>query len=161
MLRNVLPRVPVVALMAAFLVASSSAFIQPRHTALIAEARSVQQDDVEAQDFIRAASPAGIAPLTSGEVVVIAINGSDGSPSLLAYVGKPGDHPVQLPAGEWWLYALLADGNVRQTTSPLSGPTSISARGSWMFLVIQPRRRRPWPRWFTSPYRVSSSAWRR
>jgi hypothetical protein len=117
-------------LMAAFLVASTSTLIRPHHTAPIAEARSAQQDDVDAQEFIRAGSPASIAPLAPGEIVAIAINGSDGSPSLLAYVGNPGDQPVQLPAGEWWLYALAADGRVRQTSSLVFGPASMTGLGA-------------------------------
>src|SRR2546430_1872621 len=60
--------------------------------------------DADVQQFIRTAPDLGITPLGPDEIVVVAVNGADAGPSLIAYVGNLREQPLELPAGEWWLY---------------------------------------------------------
>ncbi len=116
------------ALALATLIASAGTGL--RVAAPIVEARAAQQPEAaDVQDFIRSPAISGIAPLAPGELVALALNAADNGPALVAYVGSPAERPLRLPAGEWWLYVLAADGRVRQssTARALSEPISAVA----------------------------------
>ena len=85
--------------------------------------------DAEVQQFIRTVPNLGITPLGQDELVLLAVNGADGGPSLIAYVGNLREQPLQLPPGEWWLYALRGGAPVQQSIEPLSlaSPASLSS----------------------------------